>query len=63
MQRGVIASLAASVLFGVLFFLPSLTAPLDENSIFAWRIFITLPLVVAAPVSYTHLTLPTIYSV
>ena len=48
MQRGVIASLAASVLFGVLFFLPSLTAPLDGNSIFAGRIFITLPLVVAA---------------
>lgn len=48
MRSGVIASLAASVLFGVLFFLPPLVTPLDENSIFAWRTFITLPLVVAA---------------
>ncbi|MBD7958348.1 EamA family transporter RarD [Microbacterium sp. Sa4CUA7] len=43
-----VASLIASVLFGVLFFLPPLVSPLEANSIFAWRIFITLPLVAAA---------------
>lgn len=48
MRNGVIASLAASALFGVLFFLPPLVTPLDEHTIFAWRILITFPLVVAA---------------
>ncbi|WP_268778173.1 EamA family transporter RarD [Microbacterium sp. Root280D1] len=43
-----VASVTASVLFGVLFYLPPLVTPLGADSIFAWRVFITIPLVVLA---------------
>lgn len=44
---GVAASVGASVLFGVLFLLPSLLAPLTGLEIVAWRIVVMLPVLVA----------------
>lgn len=40
---GVAASVGASVLFGVLFLLPPMLAPLDGLEIVAWRVLATLP--------------------
>lgn len=48
MRTGVFASVGASLLFGVLFFLPPLVAPLGADGIFAARVFITIPLVFGA---------------
>lgn len=45
LRRGVVASIVASVLFGVLFFLPPLLDPLGANEIFAWRVVMTVPMV------------------
>jgi hypothetical protein len=45
-RRGVFASLAASILFGVMFFLPSLLGGLTANQILAWRLVVTIPVVV-----------------
>ncbi|WP_176738580.1 EamA family transporter RarD [Micromonospora pallida] len=46
-SRGVLASVVASVLFGVLFFLPPLLAPLSGNEVFGARVILTLPVVAA----------------
>lgn len=43
---GVAASVGASVLFGVLFLLPPMLAPLDGLEIVAWRVLATLPVLV-----------------
>ncbi len=43
--RGVSASVVASVLFGVLFFIPPLLAPLDANEVLGWRVIATIPVV------------------
>lgn len=39
---GIGASVSASVLYGVLFFLPPLLQPLDSGAIYAWRVLLTL---------------------
>ena len=44
-SRGVLASVAASVLFGVLFILPPLLDPLSPDGIFGWRVVLSLPIV------------------
>lgn len=41
------ASIAASVLFGVLFFLPPYMYPMDGFAVFGWRVAISLPVVFA----------------
>lgn len=43
--RGVLASLVASMLFGVLFVLPPLLHPLSPEAIFGWRVVLSLPIV------------------
>ena len=44
-SRGVLASVAASALFGVLFVLPPLLDPLSPDGIFGWRVVLSLPIV------------------
>ncbi|QCR18177.1 EamA family transporter RarD [Agrococcus sp. SGAir0287] len=44
---GVVASIGASVLFGALFLLPPLLAPLTGLEIVAWRVVVMLPVLVA----------------
>jgi len=41
--KGLLASLIASVLFGLLYYAAPLLAPLDGEQIFGWRILATLP--------------------
>lgn len=41
--RGVIASIAASALFAVLYALPSALSVLSPNEVFAWRVIVTVP--------------------
>ncbi len=43
MLQGLAASLLASVLFGALYYLAPLLAPLDGEQIFGWRVLMTLP--------------------
>ncbi|MHA7602262.1 EamA family transporter RarD [Alicycliphilus sp. T452] len=43
MFKGLAASVAASVLFGALYYLAPLLAPLDGEQIFGWRVLCTLP--------------------
>lgn len=43
--RGVVASIGASVLFGVLFILPPTFDSLSGTEVFGWRVMLTLPLV------------------
>lgn len=43
--RGVLASIVASVLFGVLFVIPPLLDPLSPDGIFGWRVVLSLPIV------------------
>lgn len=45
LTRGVVASVAASVLFGALFFLAKELRVLDADVFFAWRVIATLPVV------------------
>ncbi len=47
MSKGVVLSLVASVLFGVLYFYTTLLAPLSGEEIFGWRMLLTLPCVTA----------------
>jgi chloramphenicol-sensitive protein RarD len=46
-NRGILASVAASLLFGVLFILPPLLEPLSPDGIFGWRVVLSLPIVTA----------------
>lgn len=48
MFQGVLLSVVASCLFGVLYFLPTLLAPLTGEEIFGWRIMMTVPLLTVA---------------
>lgn len=48
MIRGILASVAASCLFGILFILPGWLQPLTGEEIFGWRILLTLPLLTVA---------------
>lgn len=41
-RTGVAASVSASALYGVLFFLPPLLQPLTSGAIYGWRVFLTL---------------------
>ena len=43
MFKGLAASVAAAVLFGALYYLAPLLAPLDGEQIFGWRVLCTLP--------------------
>ncbi len=43
MYKGVVLSVLASVLFGVMYFYTSLMAPLDGEEIFGWRMLLTVP--------------------
>lgn len=43
MFKGVVASVLASFLFGALYYLAPLLAPLDGEQIFGWRVLVTLP--------------------
>ncbi len=43
MFKGLIASVVASCLFGVLYFIAPALAPLDGEQIFGWRVLCTLP--------------------
>ncbi|MFT3760612.1 EamA family transporter RarD [Thauera sp.] len=43
MIKGLAASITASVLFGVLYYLAPLLAPLDGEQIFGWRMLCTMP--------------------
>ena len=45
--RGVVLSVLASTLFGVMYYYTSLLAPLDGAQIFGWRMLLTLPLMAA----------------
>ncbi len=47
MTRGVSLSLLASILFGVMYYYTVLLAPLDGEDIFAWRMILTLPFMLA----------------
>ena len=47
MIKGLIASVLASALFGVLYYLAPLLAPLDGEQIFGWRVLLTLPFTTA----------------
>ncbi len=47
MLKGLAASIAASVLFGALYYLAPLLAPLDGEQIFGWRVLCTLPFTTA----------------
>mgnify|MGYP002352193950 CR=1 FL=1 len=44
MFKGVLLSVVASCMFGVLYFLPTVLQPLDGQEIFGWRILMTAPL-------------------
>ncbi|MFN4360614.1 MAG: EamA family transporter RarD [Hylemonella sp.] len=44
MARGVALSVLASVLFGAMYYLSALLAPLDGEQIFGWRMLLTVPL-------------------
>jgi chloramphenicol-sensitive protein RarD len=41
--RGALASVTASVMFGAVFFVPSLLTPLTPSQVFAWRAIFTVP--------------------
>ncbi|MEE5069320.1 EamA family transporter RarD [Pseudomonas alliivorans] len=43
MYKGVVLSVLASVLFGVMYFYTSLMKPLDGQEIFGWRMLLTVP--------------------
>ena len=43
MYKGVVLSVLASTLFGVMYFYTSLMAPLDGEEIFGWRMLLTVP--------------------
>ena len=43
MSKGIFASVAASILFAVMYFYSSLLQPLDGEEIFGWRTLLTLP--------------------
>lgn len=43
-RRGVALSVLASVLFGAMYYLSALLAPLDGEQIFGWRMLLTVPL-------------------
>ncbi|MCF5635258.1 EamA family transporter RarD, partial [Pseudomonas syringae] len=43
MYKGVVLSVLASVLFGVMYFYTSLMSPLDGEEIFGWRMLLTVP--------------------
>lgn len=43
MSKGIVLSILASCLFGVLYYFTSLLRPLDGQEIFGWRILISLP--------------------
>ncbi|MFA0996978.1 MULTISPECIES: EamA family transporter RarD [Pseudomonas syringae group] len=43
MYKGVVLSVLASVLFGVMYFYTSLMKPLDGEEIFGWRMLLTVP--------------------
>ena len=45
--KGVVLSLSASTLFGVLYYYSSLLKPLTGEDIFAWRMLLTVPFMVA----------------
>tara|TARA_S200000501_G_scaffold376245_1_gene430603 strand:+ start:405 stop:1289 length:885 start_codon:yes stop_codon:yes gene_type:complete len=45
MILGVLLSIISSILFGALFFFSTLLEPLEEDTIFGWRIITTLPFV------------------
>lgn len=47
MFQGVLASVAASCLFGCIYYLASLLAPLTGEQIFGWRMLMTLPFTTA----------------
>lgn len=47
MLKGIAASVLASVLFGAIYYLPPLLAPLDGEQIFGWRIVFSLPFTTA----------------
>ena len=47
MLKGLAASLVASVLFGALYYMAPLLAPLDGEQIFGWRVLCTLPFTTA----------------
>lgn len=47
MLQGIVASVLASVLFGAIYYLSPLLAPLDGEQIFGWRIVVTLPFTTA----------------
>lgn len=42
-MRGVLASIGASSLFGVLFLIPGMLAPLSGTDVFGWRVLTSLP--------------------
>lgn len=44
LARGVALSVLASVLFGAMYYLSALLAPLDGEQIFGWRMLLTVPL-------------------
>ncbi len=41
--KGLAASIAASVLFGAMYYVAPFLAPLDGEQIFGWRVLATLP--------------------
>ena len=43
MSKGVVLSVAASVLFAVMYYFTSLLAPLSGLEIFGWRMLLTVP--------------------
>ncbi|OCR24917.1 chemotaxis protein [Pseudomonas syringae] len=45
MYKGVVLSVSASVLFGVMYFYTSLMTPLNGEEIFGWRMLLTVPCV------------------
>lgn len=45
--RGVVLSVFASLLFGVMYYYAALLAPMDGEQIFGWRMLLTLPLLSA----------------
>ncbi len=48
MTKGVVFSVIASCLFGVLYFMPTLLRPLTSTEIFGWRILMMVPLLTGA---------------
>lgn len=47
MLKGIAASVGASVLFGAIYYISPLLAPLDAEQIFGWRVLLTLPFTTA----------------